>query len=79
MRLDAVQSEEDVASEALERPEGASLPEDVEAEREEFAESLGRGAIEQFADPVVFGNMPHAKQSLAAVARLAVLQPALPV
>ena len=75
--LDAVQSDEQAAAEALEGGEGALLADGVEAEGEQVGEQSGVRTVEQIADAVVAGDGLHAEEGVAVGAGGVLLHAAL--
>ena len=65
MDLDAVQSDEQAATEELERGKGASLADSVEAGREQVGEAIGGQPIEQIPDSVVTRDGLHTNECVA--------------
>ena len=79
MNLDAVQGDEEAASETQEGLEGALVAQGVKAQWEEVAEGIGSDAVEQVADLVVAGNALDAEEGLAVGAGGLLLHAALEV
>ena len=79
MNLDAVQGDEQAASETQEGLEGALVAQGVKAQWEEVAEGIGSDAVEQVADLVVAGNALDAEEGLAVGAGGLLLHAALEV
>ena len=65
VNLDAVESDEQAASETQEGLEGAFVAQGVETAREEVAEGIGSDAVEQVTDLVVTRDLLHVEEGLA--------------